>query len=122
MTIPDPSDTLGDPVVEQTVRKLIETAGRLVANRNAPGSGVTAPYGTIDDTGRVQFSQDVMTREVVSNATSSTKGSEDPDRKIRGMLAKKVSRVIDVQKNNQLRYSFTEAPDTDPRACFNRST
>ena len=37
-TIPDPSDTLGDPVVEQTVRKLIETAGRLVANRNAPGS------------------------------------------------------------------------------------
>ena len=51
--IPDPSDTLGDPVVEQTVRKLIETAGRLVAKRNAPGSGVTSPYGTIDDTGRV---------------------------------------------------------------------
>ena len=49
VTIPDPSDTSGDPVVEQTVRKLIETAGRLVANRNAPGSGVTAPYGTIDD-------------------------------------------------------------------------
>ena len=39
VTIPDPSDTLGDPVVEQTVRKMIETAGRLVANRNAPGSG-----------------------------------------------------------------------------------
>ena len=39
VTIPDPSDTLGDPVVEQTMRKLIETAGRLVANRNAPGSG-----------------------------------------------------------------------------------
>ena len=33
VTIPDPSDTLGDPVVEQTVRKLIETAGRLVANK-----------------------------------------------------------------------------------------
>ena len=31
VTIPDPSDTLGDPVMEQTVRKLIETAGRLVA-------------------------------------------------------------------------------------------
>ena len=43
VTIPDPSDTLGDPVVEQTVRNLIETAGRLVANRNAPGSGLTAP-------------------------------------------------------------------------------
>ena len=49
VTIPDPSDTLADPVVEQTVRKLIETAGRLVANKNAPGSGVTASYGTIDD-------------------------------------------------------------------------
>ena len=56
VTIPDPSDTLGDPVVKQTMRKLIETAGRLVANRNAPGSGVTAPYGTVDDTGRVQLS------------------------------------------------------------------
>ena len=60
VTIPDPSDTLGDPVVEQTVRKLIETAGRLVANKNAPGSGVTAPYGTIDDTGRVRLSQTVI--------------------------------------------------------------
>ena len=53
VTIPDPSDTLGDPVVEQTVRKLIETNGRLVLNKNAPGSGVTAPYRTMDDTGRV---------------------------------------------------------------------
>ena len=43
VTIPDPSDTLDDPVVKQTVRKVIETAGRLVANRNAPRSGVTAP-------------------------------------------------------------------------------
>ena len=42
VTIPDPSDTLGDPVVKKTVRKLIETAGRLVANKNAPGSGVTS--------------------------------------------------------------------------------
>ena len=69
VTIPDPSDTLGDPVVEQTMMKLIETAGRLVANRNAPGSGVTAPYGTVDDTGRVQLSQDVMTKRGVSEAT-----------------------------------------------------
>ena len=122
VTILDPSDTLGDPVVEQTVRKLIETAGRLVANRNAPGSGVTAPYGTIDDMGRVKLSQDVMTREGVSNATSSTRSSRIPDTKIREMPAKKVSRVIDVQKNNQLKYSFTGVPDTDPRACFNRST
>ena len=67
--IPDRSDTLGDPVVEQTVRKLIETAGRLVAMKNAPGSGVTAPYGTIDDTGRVRLSQNVMTRQGVSDTT-----------------------------------------------------
>ena len=38
VTMPDPSDTLGDPIVEQTVRKLIETAG-LVANRNAQVPG-----------------------------------------------------------------------------------
>ena len=89
--------------MKQTVRKLIETAGRLVANRNAPGSGVTAPYGTIDDTGRVRLSQDVMTREGVSDATLPTRSSRVPDRKIREMPAKKVSRVIDVQKNNQLK-------------------
>ena len=83
VTIPDPSDTLGDPVLEQMMRKLIETAGRLVANRNAPDSGMTARYGTIDDTGRVQLSQDVITREGVSNAASSTRISRVPDRKIR---------------------------------------
>ena len=79
VTIPDPSDTLGDPVREETVRKLVETAERLVANRNASGSGVTSPYGTIDDTVRVQISQDVMTRERVSNITLSTRSSRVPD-------------------------------------------
>ena len=120
--IPDPSDTLGDPVVEQTVRKLIETAGRLVAIRNAPGSGVTAPYGTIDDTGRVQLSQDVLTKRGVSDTTLPMGSSKVPDRKIRKMPAKKVSRVIDVQRNNQLKYNFTGVPEADPRACFNRAT
>ena len=38
------------------------------------------------------------------------------------MPAKKVSRIIDVQKNNQLKYNFTGVPETDPRACFNRAT
>ena len=122
VTIPDPSDTLGDPVVEQTVRKLIETAGRLVANRNAPGSGVTAPYGTIDDTGREQLSQEMMTRTRVSDTTLPTESSKVPDRKIREMPMNEVSRVIDVQKKNQLKYSFTGVPDTDSQACFNRST
>ena len=38
------------------------------------------------------------------------------------MPAKKVSLIIDVQKNNQLKYNFTGVPETDPRACFNRAT
>ena len=117
VTIPDPSDTLGDPVVEQTVRKLIETAGRLVVNKNAPGSGVTAPYGKIDDTGRVRLSQSVMTRQRVSDTTP----PKVPERRIRKMPAKKVSHVIDVQKNNQLKYNFT-GYEADSRACFNRAT
>ena len=121
VTIPDPSDILGDPVVEQTVSKLIETAGRLVANKNAPGSGVTAPYGTIDDTGRVQLSQTVI-RQGISNVTPLMGSSRIPERKVRKMPAKKVSRIIDVQKNNQLKYNFTGVPETDPRACFNRAT
>ena len=122
VTIPDPSDTFGDPVVEQTIRKLIETAKRLVANRNAPGSGVTAPYGTVDDMGRVQLSQDVMTKRRVSDATLPMGSSKFPDRKIRKMAAKKVSRVMDVRKNNQLRYNFTGVPEADARGCFNRAT
>ena len=121
VTIPDPSDTLGDPVVEQTVRKLIETAGRLVANKNAPGSGVTAPYGTIDDTGRVRLSQTVI-RQGISDVTPLMGSSKAPERRIQKMPAKKVSRVLDVQKNNQLRYNFTGVPETNPRACFNRAT
>ena len=122
VTIPDPIDTLGDPVVEQTVRKLIETAGRLVANKNAPGSGVTAPYGTIDDTGRVRLCQSVMTRQGVSDTTPPMGSSMVPERRIQKMPAKKVSRVIDVQKNNQLKNNFTGVPEADSRACFNRAT
>ena len=104
------------------MRKLMETAGRLVANRNAPGFGVNAPYGTIDDTGKVQISQEMTTRTGASDTTLPKKSSKVPDRKIREIPTKKVSRVIDVQKNIQLKYSFTGVPDTDSRACFNRST
>ena len=121
VTIPDPSDTLGDPVVEQTVKRLIETAGRLVANKNAQGSGVTAPYGTIDDTGRVRLSQTVI-RQGISDTTPLVGSSKAPERRIQKMPAKKMSSVVDVQKNNQLRYNFTGVPETDPRACFNRAT
>ena len=71
---------------------------------------------------RVQLSQETMTRTGISDTTLPTKSSKDPDRKIREMPMKKVSRVIDVQKNNQVKNIFTGVPDTDPRTCFNRST
>ena len=112
---------MGDPVVEQTVQRLIETAGRLVANKNTRGSGVTAPYGTIDDTGRVRLSQTVV-RQGISDVTPLMGSSKAPERRVQKMPAKKVSRVIDVQKNNQLKYNFTGVSETDPRACFNRAT
>ena len=104
------------------MKKLIETAGRLVANKKAPGSGMTAPYGTIDDTGRVRLSQNMMTRQGVRHTTPPMGSSKVPERRIRKMPAKKVSRVIDVQKNNQLKYNFTGVSEADPRACFNRAT
>ena len=76
VSIPDPSDTLGAPVVKETVQKLIETAGLLVANRSAPVSGVTAPYGTIDDTGRVELSQETMRRTGAETTTRPMKTSK----------------------------------------------
>ena len=45
----------------------------------------------------------MMTRTGVSDTTLPTKNSKVTDRKIREMSMKKVSRVIDVQKNNQLK-------------------
>ena len=63
-----------------------------------------------------------MTREEAGDTTPTMGSSRAPERKIRKMPAKKVSRVIDKQKNNQLRYNFTGVPETDPRACFNRAT
>ena len=53
VTIPNPSDNVGGPVEERTMQQLVEAAGRFVANRSVPLSGVTEQYGTIDDTGRV---------------------------------------------------------------------
>ena len=83
---------------------------------------MNALYGTIDDSGRVQLSQETMTRTGVSDKTLPTKNSKVPDRRTREMPITRVSRVIDVQKNNLLKYSFTGFPETDSRACFNRST
>ena len=102
------------------MQRLIETAGRLVASKSTRGSGVTAPYGTIDDAGRVQLPQTVI-RPGLNDVTPLMGNSKTPERRVQKMPAKKVSRVMDVQKNSQLRYSFTRVPDTDPRACFNRA-
>ena len=57
VTIADLSDTLGNPLVKKTLNQLVEAALRLVANRSVPGSGVTALYETIGDTGRVSSPQ-----------------------------------------------------------------
>ena len=64
------------------MRKLIETAGQLVANMNVPGSGVTASYGTIDDTAKVQLSKETVARMEAGHRTLPVKNSKVPDRKI----------------------------------------
>ena len=63
-----------------------------------------------------------MIRQGISDVTPLMGSSRAPERRIRKMPAKKVSRIIDGQKNNQLKYNFTGVPETDPRACFNRAT
>ena len=37
------------------------------------------------------------------------------------MTTKKLSRVLDVPKKNQIRNNFRRVPDTDSRACFKES-
>ena len=83
---------------------------------------MTALYGTIDDTSRVQLSQETMAKTRACNTTLPVKSSKVTDRKKREIQMKKVSRVIDVQKYNKVKIIFTGVPDTDPRACFKRST
>ena len=84
---------------------------------------MTAPYGTIDDTGIEELSPETMRRTGSDTTTRPTKKtSKVLDRKIRKMPMKKVSRVFYVQKNNRLNYNFTGVPDTDMWASFNRST
>ena len=75
-----------------------------MANRNVPGSGVTATYGTIDENGRVELSSEVVKKTGAATMTMSGKTST---MKIREKPMKKVSRVVDIQKNNQIKNSFT---------------
>ena len=85
VTIPDPIDTLGGPVVERTMQQLVEAAGRFVANKSVLGSGVTAPYGTIDYTDRVKLSSEVMKKRGAAAVTKSAKTSKTSERNIKKM-------------------------------------
>ena len=66
-----------------------------------PGSGVTAPYGTIDDTGRVELSSEVVEKTGAATVTKLAKTTKTSDRKIREMPMKKVSSVFDIQTINK---------------------
>ena len=77
MKIRDPSDTLVDLVVEQTVIKLIETAERLVAKRNVTGSGVTSAYGTFDNTSKVWRKRVVLPRRNQQRPQKSLTGRQE---------------------------------------------
>ena len=84
---------------------------------------MTAPYGRFNDTGKVELSQETMKKTVADSVCHITsKELWSPGKKNKGKPMKKVSRVFDVQKNNQVKNNFTGVPDADPRASFNQST
>ena len=58
---------------------LFSIALRFVAKRSALGSGVTAPYGKIDDLGRVEISQETMKKTGADSVTlpAKTSGAQD---------------------------------------------
>ena len=122
VTIFDPSDTLADPVGERTMQQLVEAAGRLVASRGVPSFGMTAPNGTIHDTGRVELSSEVVKKTGAATVTRLAKNLKNLRHQDNELPMKKVSHVFDIQKNNQFKNSFTGVPDTDLRAGFNQST
>ena len=70
----------------------------------------------------MDLSRETTSKTGIDSVTLPAKTPRAPERKIREMPIKKVSRVFDVQKNNQVKNNFTGVPDADPRACFNRST
>ena len=81
---------------------------------------MTAPYGTIDDAGRVILSERVnRAAEKIPNKTFEV--SKGSDRQMRKLPMKKLNVVMDVKKNNQIRNAFARVPDSDASACFNDS-
>ena len=64
--IADPSET-------------VEAVGRIVANRNVPVSGMTAPFGTNVDTGRIELSGDVAKRPEVGTRLQQAHKKKDDE-------------------------------------------
>ena len=62
---------------------------------------------------RAEYNSPDSNQTRMSNVTPLMGELENPREEVRKMPAKKVSRVIDVQKNNQLKYNFTGVPETD---------
>ena len=65
------------------MRQLVEAVGGLVANRSVPGSRVTAPFGTVDDTGRVQLSWEVIKKTGAATMQSQEKPPQGIPRRCR---------------------------------------
>ena len=63
---------------------------------------MTAPCGRIDDTGRVELSRETIKKTGVDCVKLPAKTFGARESKIREMPMTKVSRVFDVQKNNQV--------------------
>ena len=97
VTIPGPSGTLEDPIVESTMIQLVEVAGHLLASRNAPSSGLTGPYGMIDDTGRMELSGAVEKR-TDARSTTAFERRQRSSRQMRKIPLNKLSRVLEVIK------------------------
>ena len=69
--------------------RAVETAGRIVAHRQTLGSGMTAPYGTINDAERV-----ILFEEVNWAVTRSQADKE--------IATEETIWVMDVPKKNQI--------------------
>ena len=78
-----------------------------MASRGAPGSGVTAPYASIDETDRVELSRAVVRGTADTKSTTTGKPRQGSSRRIWKMPVKKLSRVLDGPKSSQVKKMWT---------------
>ena len=78
---------------------------------------MTAPYGAINDAGRVLLSEEVNWKFEKKPCKTSevVRGS---GRQIRKLSPNKPSRMMDVPKYNQIRNAFARVLDSDAGACL----